>query len=229
MRERIVKSGFTLIELLIVVAIIAILAAIAVPNFLEAQTRSKVSRVRADLRSVATALESYGVDQNNYPLVRGQDTAIFTGNPARDPQDLISPPGAPARTFNQATLPLELTTPVSYITTTFKDPFKDTRAVRRYTGGSIADLVVPSDPTTMDYVYHNIKQYSQMSGYGFDDRDLREYGAWRLTSIGPDKEFYGSIGRRVYDPTNGTVSLGDIIRTQASSAGDSRESTSGSN
>ncbi len=50
---------FTLIEILIVVAIIAILAAIAVPNFLEAQVRSKVSRTKSDMRSVATALESY--------------------------------------------------------------------------------------------------------------------------------------------------------------------------
>jgi prepilin-type N-terminal cleavage/methylation domain-containing protein len=46
--------AFTLIELLIVVAIIAILAAIAVPNFLEAQVRSKVSRAKADMRSIAT-------------------------------------------------------------------------------------------------------------------------------------------------------------------------------
>ena len=61
------KRGFTLIELLIVVAIIAILAAIAVPNFLEAQTRSKVSRVKADQRSITTALESYVVDTNKYP------------------------------------------------------------------------------------------------------------------------------------------------------------------
>ena len=61
------KGAFTLIELLIVVAIIAILAAIAVPNFLEAQTRSKVSRAMADQRSVVTALESYRVDFNKYP------------------------------------------------------------------------------------------------------------------------------------------------------------------
>src|SRR5437763_4530938 len=61
------RTGFTLIELLIVVAIIAILAAIAVPNFLEAQTRSKVSRVRADQRSMATAIEAYYVDNNHYP------------------------------------------------------------------------------------------------------------------------------------------------------------------
>ncbi|HUT25537.1 MAG TPA: prepilin-type N-terminal cleavage/methylation domain-containing protein [Sumerlaeia bacterium] len=60
------ESAFTLIELLIVVAIIAILAAIAVPNFLEAQVRSKVSRVNNDLRSLATAMEAYQIDNNAY-------------------------------------------------------------------------------------------------------------------------------------------------------------------
>ncbi len=59
--------GFTLIELLIVVAIIAILAAIAVPNFLEAQTRAKVGRCQADLRSMATAMEMYYLDNRKYP------------------------------------------------------------------------------------------------------------------------------------------------------------------
>ena len=63
--------AFTLIELLIVVAIIAILAAIAVPNFLEASIRSKTSRAKADMRSIATALESYIVDYNEYPPKKG--------------------------------------------------------------------------------------------------------------------------------------------------------------
>ncbi len=58
--------GFTLIELLIVVAIIGILAAIAVPNFLNAQMRAKISRVHADMRSLETALEQYFLDWNSY-------------------------------------------------------------------------------------------------------------------------------------------------------------------
>jgi len=66
------SASFTLIELLIVVAIIAILALIAVPNFLEAQTRAKVSRVKADLRTLATALEAYYVDWNSYSYRNGR-------------------------------------------------------------------------------------------------------------------------------------------------------------
>ncbi len=60
------NSGFTLIELLIVVAIIGILAAIAVPNFLNAQMKAKIARVHNDQRSVATALEQYYLDWNSY-------------------------------------------------------------------------------------------------------------------------------------------------------------------
>ena len=87
-------KGFTLIELLIVVAIIAILAAIAVPNFLEAQVRSKVSRAYNDMRNLATALESYRIDNNAYiPHI-----------------DSIAE-------FNR------LTSPVAYITSVPQDPF----------------------------------------------------------------------------------------------------------
>ncbi len=97
------KSAFTLIELLIVVAIIGILAAIAVPNFLNAQVRSKIARVQSDQRSYGMAMEMYRLDNNDYPYI-----------------DLI----------RWGTNPLEnrwiaLTTPVSYISGFPQDPFGD--------------------------------------------------------------------------------------------------------
>ena len=119
-------KGFTLIELLIVVAIIAILAAIAVPNFLEAQVRSKVSRVKADHRSMATAVEVYYLDNNLYPAMTGGTDG--SGASA----DSITPAGTTAlRTFRlrDNTLLSTLTTPIAYITSYFADPFADTRGL----------------------------------------------------------------------------------------------------
>ncbi|MFH1741513.1 MAG: prepilin-type N-terminal cleavage/methylation domain-containing protein [bacterium] len=59
-------QAFTLIELLIVVAIIGILAAIAVPNFLNARIRAEVARVEGDLKSISTAHEMWKMDNGNY-------------------------------------------------------------------------------------------------------------------------------------------------------------------
>ncbi len=61
------EQGFTLIELLIVVAIIGIIAAIAIPNLLNAIDRGRQKRTMADIRSVGTAAEAYAVDNNRYP------------------------------------------------------------------------------------------------------------------------------------------------------------------
>ena len=68
------SKGFTLIELLIVVAIIGIIAAIAIPNLLNAIDRGKQKRSMADLRSIGTASEAYAVDNNFYP--EGNLTAV---------------------------------------------------------------------------------------------------------------------------------------------------------
>ena len=70
-------AAFTLIELLIVVAIIGIIAAIAIPNLLNAIDRGKQKRTMADLRSIGTAVESYAVDNNVYPVAA--TAAALTG------------------------------------------------------------------------------------------------------------------------------------------------------
>lgn len=91
------KNGFTLIELLIVVAIIGILAAIAVPNFLNAMVRAKISRAESELKSLAQGYVMYRMDQNAYA-------------PHSD--------GAPAQHKY-------LTTPVAYFSSSVVDIFAD--------------------------------------------------------------------------------------------------------
>jgi type IV pilus assembly protein PilA len=65
------NKGFTLIELLIVVAIIGIIVAIAIPNLLNAIQRAKQKRTMGDIRTSGTAAEAYAVDFNHYPAAAG--------------------------------------------------------------------------------------------------------------------------------------------------------------
>lgn len=178
------KYGFTLIELLIVVAIIAILAAIAIPNFLAAQTRSKVSRVKEDMRSIGTGLEAYRTDNDNYP--EGYDTWDIS-NPDREPLCVI-------------------TTPIAYLTSVPRDIF--------FTGaGYIDSQYTKSGPKP--YWYWGIPRKDV--NFGLDGGMLRQCG-WRLGSAGPDTR-HGAGGTDIYeinwidyDPTNGTISRGEIMR-----------------
>jgi type II secretion system protein G len=73
------SKGFTLIELLIVVAIIGIIAAIAIPNLLNAIDRGKQKRTMADIRSIGTAIESYAIDNNFYPAATDIATLAAVG------------------------------------------------------------------------------------------------------------------------------------------------------
>lgn len=210
------QKGFTLIELLIVVAIIAILAAIAVPNFLEAQTRSKVSRARTDMRSVATALEAYYVDNNKYPFPHG--AAPFrnaNGSQRRDGWGVD-------RTLGFGTLPPEVTTPIAYMTSVPVDVFKSGK--RQRTNTTTGNPYDSGNPFDLTFVYHPVAAWATIPGSGFNAGDVQDYGGWRMFSIGPDG-IYNSLGTSdptlgwIYDPTNGTISSGMILRTQLDPVG----------
>ncbi len=87
------NEGFTLIELLIVVAIIGIIAGIAIPNFLGARTKARVTRAFADMRAIADALESYSVDNISYPADLDALTPDYITNLPNDPFGTAEVPG----------------------------------------------------------------------------------------------------------------------------------------
>ena len=68
------KKGFTLVEIMIVVAIIALLAAIAIPNLLRARLNANDSAAKADLQALVTAIESYAAANGQYPTGETQLT-----------------------------------------------------------------------------------------------------------------------------------------------------------
>ncbi len=210
------SSGFTLIELLIVVAIIAILAAIAVPNFLEAQTRSKVSRARTDMRSVTIPLEAYFVDHNRYPIPHGSAPFRIPGSQQTDGY-------GNSRSLAFGTLPPELTTPIAYITSIPPDVFKIGKNANN--GINNGKPYNTGNPFDLTFVYHPVGHWAELSGSGFNDEDIADYGLWRMFSLGPDG-MYNSVGTAdptmgwIYDPTNGTISSGMILRTQKDPVGE---------
>lgn len=188
-------------------AIIAILAAIAVPNFLEAQVRSKVSRQMSNMRTVATAMEAYMTEQNSYPMSTWNPFDLFPG-------------GDPPSQYKL--FPGELTTPISYISSSaaMEDIF---RLPHNYSNPLANQIMyLPSD------LYNPTSPYIHSSQSANQYRlQYNRYGAWVMRSAGPDLFYQNIMGDRedygegpggwslaAYDPTNGTVSGGDIYRSQ---------------
>jgi len=193
------RNAFTLIELLIVVAIIAILALIAVPNFLEAQTRAKVSRAKNDLRSLAVATQIYRLDNNAWPF--------NPQYPRPHHQDIVQAHNWPWQYGHW----FSLTTPIAYVNAVPHDTFWRTYNPhwdiwRDYY--RVWNIGGPDRPTN--------------EWGGLSTHNLARNGVQILmASVGPDKvedvsdgdaagQGIGTGGITIYDATNGTVSWGDI-------------------
>lgn len=215
-------KAFTLIELLIVVAIIAILAAIAVPNFLEAQTRAKVSRVRADMRTTATALETYHIDVNTYPFQNPEARSLRLNNTS--PYILEN-----------------LSTPVSYLTGdgAYFDPFKGTKIYNNATLSNVAQM--PTGTPNGIKIFQLYRYFARNENTAaIAGRDGDPKPKWYIMgSAGPDLHYdnlndpmsagvvqtdtpearafvYNHI---IYDATNGTISRGGLYRTGGAPTG----------
>jgi prepilin-type N-terminal cleavage/methylation domain-containing protein len=109
------RKGFTLVEIMIVVAIIALLAAIAVPGFLRARKRSQASKVLNDLRMIDSAIDQYAIETNRasgFPLNTADwtnyvkknailyNTAVDLFGNAYGPQTVDSIPQVPPASLN---------------------------------------------------------------------------------------------------------------------------------
>lgn len=220
------KKGFTLIELLIVVAIIAILAAIAVPNFLEAQIRSKVSRARSDMRSLATGIESYYVDNNQYPASAKTGGSSLTWKPAQPAgvgpynqyvqgaqaftSDVWSFSAQQATVSGGAAKMASMTTPISYITSYFVDPFKDTRSATFYYYNDTNGWILWSCGPDADE--------ATRSNLGLVAASNAVETVYQSAIAQPSNTLIAGQGNTnrafTYDPTNGTVSPGDVWRVK---------------
>ena len=177
-------SGFTLIELLIVVAIIGILAAIAVPNFLNAQMRAKVSRAVSDERNLGVAMESYRLDNNHYP------PASLAGGTVR-------------RTVMERFV--SLTTPLAYMSTVPFDPFfkSPSAEIPAIWGGPVYGYFERDLSKLKTALWGPAPEEKQALYF------IHSFGPDGTNSSATFGSYYTHVR---YDMSNGIVSGGDIVR-----------------
>lgn len=176
-------NAFTLIELLIVVAIIGILAAIAVPNFLNAQMRAKIAKVESDMKSLSSSLEMYLLDNGSYPGDHDLDNYMNGENGL-----------------------FKLTTPISYMSSLPSDPFVE-RKMRMYLSQSSNAYAPQGRPD-----YEMGSGADNDGAYRKQAYSLMSYGPDFVDDNSSHDPFPFGTDMDRYDITNGLKSSGNIFR-----------------
>ncbi len=211
-----------MIELFICIALIAMLTALAIPNFLRAKTSSSVSRAKADFQHIAIGLEAYRVDIGSFPWMDSSNGCL-----------------RPQLGVGVATLE-RLTTPIAYVTgSPFWDPFEGEKA---YRGSSLEEAIVAGDSgyarTLKQYFYTTRNFYNNSIKYQSGPADINPLW-YMLESTGPDKHHHylyfalnpmtsdtletrGFLGKTIYDPTNGSTSRGSIWQVGGAPVGNGK-------
>jgi prepilin-type N-terminal cleavage/methylation domain-containing protein len=193
------QGGFTLIELLIVIAIILILIAIALPNFLDAQIRARVVRAKGELRTLAIAMESYHLDWKYYPSFSFPNyTTAYLGR------------------INAGLT--WLTSPNAYIKSLPEDPFPGDQGP----GGHPIGGAGHEGP--FSYILDGV-QTPRFEYLSHPDGNAGLLKAWCIYSLGPDRPVAEVRANHnanpvcnngepifTYAPTNGTKSKGDLMK-----------------
>jgi type II secretory pathway pseudopilin PulG len=206
------EDSFTLIELLIVIAIIIVVTAIAVPNLISANIKAKVKGIKSEMGSIAIALEDYRVDddEGNYPIEPGRTGSGY------DPDviaklNIAFDDHSDAIGLGKLIFPPEASDPV-YLYRIPGDPFNDSGEEEwNGTSGAHNNHYCYFTADASGQSSSSEARYWALVSYGPDkDQDIDSYTkAWNAADPNaPNHDTYKDL---VYNPDNGITSSGDIV------------------
>lgn len=163
------KEGFTLVELLIVIAIIAVLTGIAVPNFLGARTKARVSKALGDMHTTTNALQAYAIDHGKYMTTYSTTDLKKTGLISSVPKDPFT-----GNDFHYYTTPSDTVT--QWVLTSEGPNKKDDFATDKNFDNVVAGPLGGPESAITSGDYPPVPWYDPTGDRGNQDKDDLGYG-----------------------------------------------------